>query len=322
MTHKESWFIVIEDGDQRGVGECGLLRGLSMDDRPDYETKVAWACENIAMGPDWLDRELWDWPSIRFGVEMAFLSLRSQDPMILFPSAFTKGMDGIPINGLIWMGEIDNMRRQIASKIESGFRCLKLKIGAIDFAQELKILAEIRRHFPPGELEIRVDANGAFTAESALGKLNQLAGYEIHSIEQPISVNQHDTMAGLVKSSQIPIALDEELIGIVQPHGMRKLLLVIRPPYIILKPSLLGGFAATRQWIATARELGIGWWITSALESSVGLNAIAQFAYSLGVDMPQGLGTGALYTNNFRSPLMVKDAKLWYLDSGWEDLPL
>ncbi len=320
MTQKESWFIVIDDGGRRGIGECGLLRGLSIDDRSGFEEKLAWVCDNIQMDPIALDRHLTDWPSIRFGVEAAFLSLQSEDPMVLYPSPFTSGQEGIPINGLIWMGDPDHMRAQVSKKIEAGFRCLKMKIGAIDFNQELKILEEIRVDFPPDALEIRVDANGAFDANSALDKIEQLSGFEIHSIEQPIAPKKHDRMAEIVKRAGIPIALDEELIGINHPSEMRSLMEHICPHYIILKPSLLGGFAATKQWIALAEELGIGWWITSALESSVGLNAIAQFTHALGVSMPQGLGTGALYTNNIASPLEVRDGKLWYGNGAWESL--
>ncbi len=315
---KESWFIVLRQGDRLGIGECGLLRGLSRDDRPGYEAMVEWACRNIDLGPQQLDEALVDWPSIRFGVEMAFRSFSSTDPMILFPSEFTTGKKGIPINGLIWMGDPDFIREQIAARISEGFHCLKMKVGALDFDSEVEILSQIRRNFSAHELEIRLDANGGFDPESALNKLEQLSGFEIHSIEQPITVEQHDKMAELVKSSPIPIALDEELIGVTSDDAQRKLLERIQPHYIILKPSLLGGFAASSQWIDLAGAHGIGWWVTSALESSVGLNAIAQWTFGLNSNLPQGLGTGSLYTNNFASPLGVNGGNLWYGTSPWE----
>lgn len=321
LTTKESWFIVIEHEGRRGIGECGLLRGLSIDDRPDYEAKVRWACAHIEMGEAALWEALTGFPSIQFGLETAFRSLASDDPFLLFASGFTDGSATIPINGLIWMGDEGYMKQQIEEKIEAGFRCIKIKIGAIDFGKELALLAAIRTHFRPEEMEIRVDANGAFTATDALDKLRQIARFKLHSIEQPIAKGQWKTMAGLCQSSPMPIALDEELIGVFTVNEKERLLDAIQPQYLILKPSLVGGFRGASEWIALAEERGIGWWVTSALESNVGLNAIAQWTFRQGVSMPQGLGTGALYTNNFSSPLDVRQGELFY-DAGqpWDDV--
>ncbi len=318
LTQKETWFIVLEKNGKRGVGECGILRGLSVDDRPDYEEKLQWTCDNIHLGVSKLWEALLEFPSIQFGVEMAFLSLESQNPFELFPSNFTKGNKAIDINGLIWMGDFEFMKTQIEAKIKAGFSCIKLKIGAINFDAELQLLANIRQHFSPQEIEIRVDANGAFSAENTLYKLTQLNEYQIHSIEQPIQKNQHDTMADLCKNSPIAIALDEELIGVFHTAEKEALLQKIKPQYLILKPSFIGGFKGTLEWIPLAKKYNIGWWITSALESNVGLNAIAQFTYLQKNPLPQGLGTGGLFSNNFEAPLEVSDGKLWYKpDMSW-----
>lgn len=315
MTQKETYFIILRDEDRIGIGECGLLRGLSYDDRPDYEEKLAWVCANVhRLSPE----ALADWPSIRFGLEMALLSLRLGSPFELFPSAFTRG-EGISINGLVWMGSKDEMRLQVQEKLQQGFSCVKLKIGAIDFLQELELLAHIRKEFDAQTIEIRVDANGAFSPAEALEKLKALAEYSVHSIEQPIRAGQLQEMKKLCELSPIPIALDEELIGVTNTESQRDLLQTIRPQYIILKPSLVGGFRASERWIEAAAEFGIGWWATSALESNIGLNAIAQWAFTQENPMPQGLGTGALYTNNIDSPLKVSDGKLFYgQDNAWD----
>lgn len=312
MTDKETWFIIIENNQKKGVGECGILRGLSCDDRPDYEEKLAWTCENIHLGVDQLWEALIEFPSIQFGVEMAFLSLASENPFLLFPSSFTNGEKSIPINGLIWMGNEAFMKQQIEVKLAEGFHCLKLKIGAIDFNEELKLLGYIRQNFTPEEVEIRVDANGAFDKSEALNKLNQLAGFKLHSIEQPIQKNNTDSMSELCKSTPIPIALDEELIGVFSLEDKEQLLLNIMPQYIILKPSFVGGFRGTNEWILLAEKYNIKWWITSALESNIGLNAIAQWTFLKDNLMPQGLGTGALYTNNFDCQLEVSQGQLWF----------
>ncbi len=312
MTHKETWFIIIENDQKKGIGECGILRGLSCDDRPDYEEKLAWACDNIHIGINQLWEALIEFPSIQFGVEMAFQSLASENPFLLFPSAFTKGLKSIPINGLIWMGNEAFMKQQIEIKLAEGFHCLKLKIGAIDFGEELKLLDYIRLNFTPEQVEIRVDANGAFDKTEALYKLNQLSGFKLHSIEQPIQKNNTDSMSELCKTSPIPIALDEELIGVFSFEEKEQLLVKIKPQYIILKPSFVGGFRGTNEWILLAEKYQIKWWITSALESNIGLNAIAQWTFLKQNTMPQGLGTGALYNNNFECQLDVSEGQLWF----------
>ena len=312
MTHKETWFIIIEKDHKKGIGECGILRGLSCDDRPDYEEKLAWTCANIHLGVDQLWEALIEFPSIQFGVEMVFQSLASENPFLLFPSEFTKGLKSIPINGLIWMGNEAFMKQQIETKLVEGFHCLKLKIGAIDFTEELKLLANIRENFTPKQVEIRVDANGAFDKTVALYKLNQLSGFKLHSIEQPIAKNNTDSMSELCKSTPIPIALDEELIGVFSLEEKEQLLVKIRPQYIILKPSFVGGFRGTNEWILLAEKHNIKWWITSALESNIGLNAISQWTFLKQNSMPQGLGTGALYTNNFECQLEVSKGQLWF----------
>ena len=312
MTDKETWFIVLDHEGKKGIGECGILRGLSCDDRPDYEEKLAWTCANIHLGKEVLWENLLEFPSIQFGVEMAFQSLESETPFILFPSDFTKGQKSIPINGLIWMGEESFMKEQIEEKLATGFRCVKLKIGAIDFEKELQLLRYIRANFSPDQVEIRVDANGAFDKNDALNKLIQLSEFKLHSIEQPISKNNTDRMSELCKISPFPIALDEELIGVFSVSAKEALLQKIKPQYIILKPSFVGGFRGTQEWISLAEKYQIGWWITSALESNIGLNAIAQWTFLQHNSMPQGLGTGALYTNNFDCPLKVDQGQLWY----------
>jgi O-succinylbenzoate synthase len=312
MTEKETWFIILEKDGKKGIGECGILRGLSADDRADYEEKLQWTCNNIQLGENQLWEALIEFPSIQFGVEMAFQSLRSENPFLLFPSDFTNGQKSIEINGLVWMGEAAFMKQQIEEKLANGFRCVKLKIGAIDFDKELQLLGYIRQHFSPEQVEIRVDANGAFDVTMALDKLNQLSGFKLHSIEQPMQKNNTDRMAELCKITPIPIALDEELIGVFSLEEKEQLLQKIKPQYIILKPSFVGGFRGTKEWISLAEKYQIGWWITSALESNIGLNAIAQWTFLQQNPMPQGLGTGALYTNNFDCPLVVSEGQLWY----------
>lgn len=312
MTEKETWFIVLEKEGKKGIGECGILRGLSVDDRPDYEEKLQWTCNNIHLGKDQLWEALLEFPSIQFGVEMAFQSLGSEDSFLLFPSDFTNATKSIFINGLVWMGEEVFMKQQIEEKLAQGFRCIKLKIGAIDFDKELQLLRFIREHFTAEQVEIRVDANGAFDEILALDKLMQLSEFKLHSIEQPIQKNHTDSMSELCKTTPFPIALDEELIGVFTLAEKEALLTKIKPQYIILKPSFVGGFRGTQEWISLAKKHKIVWWITSALESNIGLNAIAQWTFLQHNLMPQGLGTGALYTNNFDCPLTVFQGQLWY----------
>ena len=312
MTQKETWFLILRKENKWGVGECGLLKGLSYDDKKDYSDKLQWVCKHISLGKEALWEALREWPSIQFGVEQAFMSLESENPFILFPSLFTQTQKAIPINGLVWMGTPAFMQEQIDEKIAAGFNCIKLKIGALNFEEELKLLRYIRANYTPETIEIRVDANGGFNSINALDNMIKLSEFKIHSIEQPIQKGQYDTMSYLCKNTPFPIALDEELIGVISYEDKENLLREISPQYIILKPSLVGGFRGSEEWIELAEKYDIGWWVTSALESNVGLNAIAQWTFTLENRMPQGLGTGRLYLNNIASPLVVKNGHLWY----------
>ena len=312
LKTKETWFIVVTKEAKIGIGETGLFRGLSIDDTTNYEEKLQWVCQNIHQGLKKLLPQVAHFPSIQFGLEQAFLSLESQSKFDLFPSDFTLGKESIPINGLIWMGDVSFMKQQIKDKLQKGFTTLKMKIGAINFQTELTLLKSIRKEFSATELALRVDANGAFRPKKALEKLKRLSDLEIHSIEQPIKQGQPQEMASLCEKTPIPIALDEELIGVFSSEEKRNLIKTIHPQYIILKPSLIGGFAGSKEWINLATQNNTGWWITSALESNIGLNAIAQFTYTLQNKMAQGLGTGSLFTNNFESPLEVKNGNLHY----------
>ena len=312
LKTKEAWFIILEDQGKHGFGECGMLRGLSIDDRPDYEDRLQWVCANIHLGMQELYDSLTEFPSIQIAVEMAFMSLHSYDPFQIYPSAFSQSEASIAINGLIWMGDKAYMKEQIAAKLKQEFRCIKMKIGAIDFDTELALLKNIRHEFSASEIEIRVDANGAFSPKNALEKLKRLSDLELHSIEQPIGVKQWDEMASLCKESPLDIALDEELIGIFSTKDKVLLLQHINPQYIILKPSFIGGFAGSDAWISCAEAQQIKWWITSALESNVGLNAISQYTFTKNSTLPQGLGTGSLYTNNIVSPLEIIKGTLRY----------
>ena len=312
LVQKETWFLILSENGKYGIGECGILRGLSIDDVPEYEDKLKWTCENITLGKDALWKALLEFPSIQFGVEQAFLSFESKSPFELFISDFIeKGMP-IAINGLVWMGDETFMLEQIQQKLEKGFRCIKMKIGAIDFDTEISILKSIRKKYRKDQIEIRVDANGAFSPEEALNKLNILSDLHIHSIEQPIRQGNVLKMKNICSSTPLDIALDEELIGIFDVTEKEKLLQTIQPQYIILMPSLIGGYRGSEEWIRLAEKMKIGWWVTSALESNIGLNAIAQWVFTLKNPMPQGLGTGGLYTNNIESPLMVKKGNLYY----------
>ncbi|NMH88130.1 o-succinylbenzoate synthase [Flavivirga algicola] len=315
LKTKETWFLILNSEEKQGIGECGLFKGLSADDRPDYEKKLQWLCENINNDLVDLLSELVEFPSIQFGLEMAFKSLESQNKFELFPSKFTQSKDAIPINGLIWMGTEAFMKQQIKDKIDAGFSCIKMKIGAIDFQTEINLIKSVREEFTPKDIELRVDANGAFSLSEAFEKLKILSDYDLHSIEQPIKQGQIEAMAQLCEKTPLPIALDEELIGVFSVTKKQELLQTINPQYIILKPSLVGGFKGSNEWINIAEQYQIGWWITSALESNIGLNAIAQYTYNKQSNMPQGLGTGGLFTNNFDSPLKVKNGTLQYNNS-------
>lgn len=307
---KDTYILGIENGEQKGIGECGLFRGLSSDDLPNYEDKLQWLCEHICEDPKFLEIELRAFPSIWFGYEQAVRNLELGSDLY-FDNAFSHGKDSIKINGLIWMGNVDFMKEQIEEKLALGFSCIKLKIG-VDWPSEREVIKELRSHFPKEKLELRVDANGGFSFEEAKIVLHELYDLGIHSIEQPIKAGNLEQMAELCATTPTPIALDEELIGVHHFDDKKKVLETIKPQYIILKPSLVGGILGSDEWISLAENLGIGWWITSALESNIGLNAIAQYTYSKNVSMPQGLGTGALFTNNFESKLFLKSDQLWH----------
>lgn len=334
-TTRRSWFVTLTDENGRqGVGECAPLPNLSCDDLPDYRKKLEEILNESLPNLDHLSTllpplsfpishlstllpppsSLRDFPSMLFGIETALLNMKTGSSM-LFDTPFGRGEEGIPINGLVWMGSFEEMQQRIEQKLAQGFHCVKLKIGAIDFNAELELLKKIRSRYSRQEIELRVDANGAFSPDEALQKLEQLSLYDIHSIEQPIRQQQWSDMAMLCRESPIPIALDEELIGVNDSFTKVQMLDIIKPAYIILKPSLHGGISGTQEWISLARERGIGSWITSALESNVGLNAIAHltaFIYGPHIQQPQGLGTGQLFTDNIPMPLEIRGDKLWY----------
>lgn len=310
LNTKETYFIEVFEDDKKGIGECALFRGLSFDDDDDYEAALEWTCRNINLSLDDLREELINHPSIIFGVEQALLNLQHQNELY-FPSEFTEGKDSIKINGLIWMGTSDYMKEQLEEKLSQGFSCIKLKIG-VDWNAEKQILKSLRKQFPKDKIELRVDANGAFSPDQAKKVLEELAELDIHSIEQPIQAGNWKAMAELCLSTPTPIALDEELIGVLNYESKKTLIKEIKPQYIILKPALVGGFSGSDEWIDLAEQNNIGWWITSALESNIGLNAIAQYTYTKNNPMPQGLGTGALFTNNFETNLHLEGERLWF----------
>jgi len=319
LNNKESWFIIIVEKDGYGVGECSLIAGLSPDPIASYEDKLKEICNNICLGIDVLRTKLELYPSILFGLETAYLSFESSNPFVLMPSSFTKGEKAIPINGLIWMGEKSFMKKQIKEKIESGFDCIKIKVGALNFDLECELLKSLRLEYSSSDIQIRLDANGSFSPNSALKKLQILSKYDLHSIEQPIRTKMWNEMAFLCEKSPIAIALDEELIGLTSKKQRTKMLSLINPSYIILKPSLTGGLKACDSWIKIANSKGIKWWSTSALESNVGLNAISQWVYNKGSEMKQGLGTGMLYSNNIDSPCYIEKGVLKYNPKkNWE----
>ena len=318
-TERKSWFVEISDGDTVGLGECAPLPDLSCDARADYGEVLRRFCDEVERTGEIPYEAMRDYPSMLFGLETAMLEVRGkrlEGRGVLFDTAFSRGEVGIPINGLVWMGNHEEMLQRMEQKLEQGFRCVKLKIGAIDFEQELDLIKRIRDRFSFHEVELRLDANGAFPYEEALYKLELLSQYNIHSIEQPIRQGQWAYMAELCRESPLPIALDEELISVNDPEMKSHMLNVIKPAYIVLKPSLHGGMAGCREWIEVARQHDVGSWITSALESNVGLNAIAQFCSSVygdNITMPQGLGTGQLFTDNIPMPLEIRDHQLWRL---------
>lgn len=306
-TTRLSWYVTITDPDDPahvGIGECAPLPDLSCDAIPDYAGALRGICDRMERIGEIPYDLLGPYPSMLFGLETAMLHYNRRSYK-LFDTPFSRGEQSIPINGLVWMGNYDEMLRRMEEKLQQGFRCIKIKIGAIDFDRELDLIRTLRSHFGKDRIELRVDANGAFSPANVMARLEALAPCDIHSIEQPIRAGQWEAMAAVCAASPIPVALDEELIGVNTPEEKEALLDVIKPAYIVLKPSLHGGMCGTRQWVDLARERGIGSWITSALESNIGLNAIAQLTadiYGPDIIMPQGLGTGALFTDNIPLP--------------------
>jgi o-succinylbenzoate synthase len=315
MEEKPTFFLTLKERESGaiGLGECSPIPRLSVDDVDDIESKLREICltTNLNDHPKNFLGSLAEFPSVKFGLEMALKDLNNGGNRFLFDTDFIRGEQIIPINGLVWMGAYEFMKQQIDEKISNGFSCIKMKIGAIHFEEELKLIQYITSTFA-GAIEIRVDANGAFTPADALEKLKLLSKEGVHSIEQPIDVNQWEEMAALCQNAPIPIALDEELIGISTTRKKQELLKAIEPQYLILKPSLMGGFNECEEWVNLANQYNVDWWVTSALESNIGLNAIAQWAGYMQVKRPQGLGTGHIYTNNIPSPLTIHDGHLVY----------
>lgn len=310
---RKVWYLHAYDSlnEHHGYGECAPLPNLSCDDIANYEDVLKEQCKQVEES-GMLDYEaLRNYPSILFGLETALQQLKTGS-FRLWNSPFSEGECGIPINGLIWMGNFNEMYQRIEEKMKLGFRCIKVKIGAIEFEKELELLDHIRQHFGPDKIEIRVDANGAFSPSDAPEKLQALHKFHLHSIEQPIRAGQWKEMANLCNESALPIALDEELIGVNRTEDKIQLLETIKPQYIILKPSLHGGIKGSEEWIRLAKERNIGYWITSALESNIGLNAIAQWCATLCPTLPQGLGTGLLFTDNIDFPLHIQGDCLWF----------
>jgi hypothetical protein len=309
MTEKQSWFVRISDGTNEGIGEISVIEGLSPEyiSLEEFELTIQHFLSQLEHGwNDELHQALQPYPSILFGIESAILDLNHGGRRIYFENAFARGEQKIPINGLIWMGDEQSMLAQIEEKLASGFTTIKMKIGAIGIETELALLKGIRNTYSADDITLRVDANGAFDENSAQEILEKLAALHIHSIEQPILAGQHAAMMRLCRDTPIPIALDEELIGITDRDEKIHVLEHIQPQYIILKPSLHGGISGTKEWIQLAEERHIQWWMTSALESNVGLEVICQLAGEYSNALPQGLGTGSLYTNNIDATLMVE----------------
>ncbi|SHJ46505.1 o-succinylbenzoate synthase [Tangfeifania diversioriginum] len=305
------WFLMLEKNGKTGIGECAPLPGLSTETPDEVESLLNKICANPKNYVNILDAAQ-NVSSVRFALETALQDLKTGGRQLLFPSGFTEGKKGILINGLIWMGEPEFILSQIQEKLKAGFRCIKLKIGSLDFKKELEILKSIRENYDNTQITLRVDANGAFHPDEAMEKLHKLAQFDLHSIEQPIAAGQWKKMAKICKNSPVPVTLDEELIGIHDKNKKEKLLNTIRPQFIILKPSLHGGLSGCEEWIELAKNRSIGWWVTSYLESDIGLNAIAQWTFQQNAKGHQGLGTGQLFTNNIPSPLEIRGEKLWF----------
>lgn len=314
-TERKIWLVEMKEGERKGIGECAPLPQLSCDDIPNYTETLRMFCNEIEQTGVIDYQALRPYPSMLFGLESAWTQFHANGSAKLFDTPFGRGEEGITINGLVWMGTFEEMYQRIEEKIQAGFHCVKLKIGAIDWEREISLIKFIRQHFTKEQIELRVDANGGFTPQEAMRKLEQLATYDIHSIEQPIKQHQWKEMARLCQETPLPIALDEELIGINDTTNKIELLDTILPQYIILKPSLHGGMHGSEEWIKLAQERNIGSWITSALESNIGLNAIAHFAakmYGPNITMPQGLGTGQLFTDNIPMPIEIRGEELYF----------
>lgn len=336
MRERASWFVRIWDEanpDVVGIGECGPLPGLSVDDRPDFETILRQALKSVSSAnlqsffpgnsliPDVSTMVPAGFPSIVFGLETALMDLHMGGQQIIFRNDFLTGK-AIPINGLIWMADMDLMLQQIALKIQEGYRCIKMKVGSLNFEKECDILHYVRKKYYREDITLRLDANGSFKNDECLLKLKELSRFTIHSIEQPIKPGQPDFMEEICATSAIPVALDEELIGVESVNQKQRMLKKLKPSYIILKPGLHGGLRSCGEWITLADNNSIGWWMTSALESNVGLNAICQYAAMFPVTLPQGLGTGQLYENNIESPLFIQEGKIASNPMGGWDFSL
>jgi o-succinylbenzoate synthase len=321
LTTRTFYLIKIDDGVTTGWGEAGTIPGLSLDDKPEYESIITKTCQRLTENPTLLSLPVEElayaldirfYPSILFAIESAVLDWKNGGRFILFNSSFSQSKKAIPINGLVWMDTAENMLKQVEEKINAGFTSVKLKIGALDFDEECRLLETVRKKYNAFHIELRLDANGAFDADSVAEQLTDLARFDIHSIEQPVKAGQWELMNEVCHKSKIPIALDEELIGLAEAKLDDMVLKKISPSFLILKPGLLGGFTHCQNWIKRANKLSIGYWITSALESNIGLNAIAQFTATLPIEIPQGLGTGQLYVSNFESPLEIEGGALHY----------
>ena len=312
LRHKDSWLIQISTGDRHGIGECSIIVGLSPESPQVVQNIFEEIPQYLEKGKEFLLQRYTKAPAVQFAIEMAFSGLDSHHPLLHFDTQFVHHQQMIPINGLIWMGDIENMMAQLEQKINLGFSCIKIKVGTIDFESECDFLHRIRKRYHSSDIELRLDANGAFQPEDAMQKLSRLSEYKIHSIEQPIAPGQWDEMATLCKSTPIPIALDEELIGVKSESDKENVIQHINPQYIIIKPSLVGGWQGADQWVSIAEKHAVGWWATSALESNIGLNAIAQWVSTKQISMPHGLGTGGLFTNNIDTPLYLRGQNMGF----------
>lgn len=315
ITARTVWYLIAwheERPEVKGIGEAALFPGHSKEFPADVRTKLLELCVDTSNWQARLNGDLADVPSVRFAVEQCLKDLEASGSKVLFPSDFTIGRKGIPINGLVWMGDKSTMRERIREQIDQGFTTVKMKIGAIGIDDELQLLKDIRKEFSAEAITLRVDANGAFNARNAMDVLQRLAELDVHSIEQPVPPGLYEVMGELCERSPIPIALDEDLIGANTRDSKIDLLDNLAPRYIVIKPSLVGGWSAAQEWIGLAKQRGIGWWITSALESSIGLNAIAQWTATLNVQIAQGLGTGNVYADNIPSPLLAERGELRY----------